>query len=89
MKAKAGLIIKQIEDEFILVDSGIEAPKFNGMIKLNDSSKFIVESLMNEALTLDQLLDKMVEHYDATKEEIKLGVVPVINQLKDIQIIKE
>lgn len=88
MKAKAGLIIKEIEDEYILVDSGIETPKFNGMIKLNDSSKFIIEALMKEDLTIDELVDKMFEHYDATKEELKEGILPVIEQLKKIKIIK-
>lgn len=88
MKAKEGLIIKQIDDEYILIDSGIEEPKFNGMIKLNETSRFIVDALMNEDLTSDELIDKMFDHYETTKEELQKSVPPIIDQLKKVKIIK-
>lgn len=89
MKAKNGLIIKQLEDEYILIDSKIEEPIFNGMIKLNETSKFIMDQLINKDMTMDELMDAMMDEYEVSKDELKKSVPSIINDLKKVHIIKD
>lgn len=89
MKMKKGLIIQPIDNDFYLIDSGEELPRFNGMVKLNETSNFIVTSLKDKNLTLDELVNEFLKEYNANENEIKESIVPVINQLKKIGLIIE
>lgn len=87
MKAKNGLIIQRIDDDYYLIDSGEVLPRFNGMIKLNETSHFVVEKLMEKELTLDELYNLILAEYSTTLEELNNTIPPVIEQLKKVNII--
>lgn len=89
MRAKKGLIIQMIDDAYYLIDSGEEDPKFNGMVKLNETSHFIIKNLMEKELNLNDLYDLFLNNYSVSKKELEESVPNVIEQLKNINIIKE
>lgn len=89
MKAKKGLSIKQIEDEYILMDLGEVEPKFNGMIKLNETSKTIVSLLMEKDYTFDDLIANLHTIYKVDDNVLRESVTELINQLKSIKLINE
>ena len=89
MKIKNGLIIKEINNEFILVDSGIVPPMFNGMIKLNNTSKYIVELLEQRELGIEELYQSLIEKYDVDKKTLENVVPPFLDELKRIKLLNE
>jgi len=89
MRIKQGLIIEKLDEEFVLVDSGIESPKFNGMIKLNQTSKAIVDLLIKEELSFDELISKLLDIYNVDEETLTKSVKPVLEQLKKVNILRE
>lgn len=88
MKAKQGLIIKELDNEYILIDSGIESPRFNGMIKLNETSKYIVSLLMNKDMSIEEIYEDMLNTYDTDIETLKKSVPHILDELKKANIIK-
>ena len=89
MRIKDGIVIRQVEDEYVLVDVGKVKPKFNGMIKLNETSKDIVTLLMENDLTLDELLNKLLDIYDVDKTTLEKEVNDIIIQLNDINLLTD
>ena len=88
MRIKNGLIVQQIDNDFYVIDSGEEEPRFNGMVKLNETSHFIVDSLSKRELTIDELYDLFLNEYEVNKSELIKSVPPVIKELEKIGIIK-
>lgn len=89
MKIKDGVIIQQMQNDFILIDSGIVKPAFSGMIRLNKISKDIVEMLQKEDLSEEEIVDKLLTKYAATREVVKEGVSHFIKELsKTVILIK-
>lgn len=87
MKIKDGVVIRQVEDEYVLVDTGRVKPKFNGMVKLNETSKDIVNLLTNNDLSFDDLINSLLDIYDIDKATLENEVSDIITQLKEINII--
>lgn len=87
MKIKKGIIIQQMQNDYILIDSGIVQPAFNGMIRLNKTSKTIIELLQNDELSKEELVDKLLEKYDAPKETITKSVDMFIEELSKTVIL--
>lgn len=86
MKLKPGVIIRKVDEEYILIDSGEVEPKFNGMIKFNPSSFEIVSILEKEDLSIDELISRLENEYEINKEEIS-AITHLINELKTNNII--
>lgn len=87
MKIKDGVIIQQMQSDYILIDSGIVQPAFSGMIRLNKVSKDIVELLQKEDLSEEEIVNKLLEKYDGSKEEISNGVSYFIKELSKTVIL--
>ena len=71
MLLKGGLIIKEIENEYILIDSGKESPRFNGIIKLNETSKTIINILQKGEITLESLIDELLKIYNTDQKTLE------------------
>ena len=48
MKLKSGVIINEINGEYVAVAAGEAGKAFNGMIKMNGTAAFIAKTLQNE-----------------------------------------
>ena len=71
--------------EQILVDvSG----QFSGLIRNNGSAAYIVDCLKSET-TVEEIVNKMNEEYDASKEVLEKAVNDVIAKLKSAGAIDE
>lgn len=89
MKLKQGLVVQKIDDEFIVIDSGVVAPSFSGMIKLNESSKRIFDLLLEKDLTEEEIVEELAKVYDATKEELSKAVKDFIKELKKVPVFEK
>ena len=85
MRLKDTFITHMSNGEQILVDvSG----QFSGLIRNNGSAAYIVDCLKTET-TVEEIVNKMNEEYDASKEVLEKAVDDVISKLKSAGAIDE
>ena len=85
MKLKDTFITHTANNEQILVDT---SGKFSGIVRNNKTAAFIVDCLKEET-SVDSIVDKMVEEYDAPLEDIKKGVDDVLDTLRKVGALDE
>ena len=84
MKLKDEYVLYEArEDEMIAVATGSEAKHFKGLIRTNESASFIMNCL-KEDTTVEEILNKMKEEYDADDEILLRDINIVIEKLKSI-----
>ena len=88
MHLKDGIIIKHIEDEYLLLDSGKEPPIFNGLIKLNETGREIVDLLSKKDMDINELFDALNNKYEMDKNDFDKAVIPFLDKLKATNILK-
>lgn len=88
MKLREGFITYSTGDEQIMVAAGSAAAHFQGMVRSNATAAFIVDCLMEE-ITVEQLVDKMVEKYDAPRDVIARDVEKIVARLRGIGALDE
>lgn len=85
MKLKDTFITHTTNNEQILVDT---SGKFSGIVRNNKTAAFIVDCLKEET-SVEKIIDKIIEEYDAPLEDIKEGVNNVLNTLRKIGALDE
>ena len=86
MKLKDGFITHASNGEHITVTAGNTA--FNGMVRSNKTAGFIVECLKKD-VTKEDIVEKMLEKYDAARGQIERDVDKVLEQLRGIGAIDD
>jgi len=92
-----GLLKMKLNDDFLIHDTGNgemlipvgeETKRFHGVIKLNSTGSEIVHLLMENDLSLEELLDHFYNEYpDEDKENIKASVTAFVNKLREVNAI--
>lgn len=85
MKLKDTFITHTANNEQILVDT---SGKFSGIVRNNNTAAFIVDCLKEET-SIEEIINKMIEEYDAPIEDIKKGVNDVLDTLRKIGALDE
>lgn len=88
MHLKNGLIVKEVEGEYLLLDSGIEPPIFNGLIKLNETGRYIIDLLKEKDMSKEELFLALKDKYELSGEDFNKGVVPFLEKLKATNILR-
>jgi len=86
VKLKEGFITHESNGEHITVTGGNTA--FNGMVRSNKTAGFIVECLKND-VTKEEIITKMLEKYDATRELVEKDVEKILEKLQAIGAIDD
>lgn len=72
MKIKSGFVAKEIAGQYVVVALGDASKIFNGIIRLNDTAKFIWDKLA-EGAEKEDVVNSLLEEYEgvdrATAEE--------------------
>ena len=68
MKIKNGFIVKELAGQYVVVALGQASKIFNGIIKLNDSAKFIWDKLAVGAEKED-VVNALLEEYEGVDRE--------------------
>ena len=87
MKIKNDFIVKEISGSTVVIPVGNRVADFNGMLKLNETGVFLFNLLKNE-ITIDVLVQCLVDEYEVTKEKANEDVVSFVNKLKEADIIE-
>ena len=86
MKLRDGFITHASNGEHITVTAG--NTEFNGMIRSNGTAGFIVECLKSD-VTKEDIVEKMLEKYDADRERIEADVEKILDRLRSIGAIDD
>ena len=86
MKLNENFLTQQIDDTQVMVATGDS--NFNGIIRSNQTAAEIID-LLKEETTRDEVVDKMLEKYEAEREEIASDVDMIIETLRKVVAIVE
>lgn len=88
MKIKTGYVLREVGNQCIVVPVGETAVTFNGIITLNKTGKYLWE-LLQEDVTVDDLVNGMLSKYDVTKEVATKDILEFLEVLRKHQILVE
>ncbi len=86
MKIKNGFLLRQVGEQNIVVAIGDESRDFNGIIRLNDTGKFLWEKLQADT-TESALVSAMLLEYDIDEATAKNDVADFITALKEAKLL--
>ncbi len=88
MKIKDGYLLREVAGSNIVVPIGEGAMDFSGVITLNDVGAFIWKN-MEEDITKDELVRKILAEYDVDEETAKKDVEEYVSSLKGADLIAD
>ena len=88
MKLKEGFLLHDVGEDHMMVATGEASKVFNGLVRNNKTAAFIFQQLMNDT-TEEQIVDAMLEEYNAPRERIEADVHKVIMQIQEAGFIEE
>ena len=81
MKLNPKFLTHETKGEHITVST--TGTKFNGLIRINSTAAFIVESLKSDT-TESEIVDKMLAKYDVDRDTAEKDVADIISKLRSI-----
>ena len=88
MTIKKGFVAKEIAGQYVVVALGEASKIFNGIIKLNESAKFIWDQLA-EGKEKDDVVEALLNEYDGVdKETAARDFDNFVNTLKGANILE-
>lgn len=86
MKLKDGIIISEINGEFVAVPSGAASKSFNGMIRMNKTAAMIAKMLQSGADEA-QIVAAMCEQYEVDEAIAREDFTLITQQLDALHLI--
>ncbi|HBM98182.1 MAG TPA: PqqD family protein [Ruminococcus sp.] len=87
MKIKDDFILRKVADTYVVVPVNSMTLDFNGIINLNETGAFLFELLQNGA-TKDELLIRLLEEYDVSKQKASSDIDIFIEKVKEADILE-
>lgn len=88
MKIKNGFVVREIAGQYVVVALGQASKIFNGIIKLNESGKFIWDMLAKGA-EKEEIVDALLGEYEGVDAAlVGADVDKFINELKGANILE-
>ena len=88
MKLKHGLVLHDVGGEYVMVATGKLAKKFNGMVRNNETSHFIMQQ-MHTHTTEEEIVEKVLSTYEADRKVVEESVHAVVEQLRQAGLLDE
>lgn len=83
MKIKKGFIVREVAGSYLALATGELSKEYNGSLTLNSSAKFLFDN-MQEDITREELIKKMLEYYDDIDESIASEAIDkFVSKLKE------
>jgi len=89
MKIKSNYVLKTIGDNIVVVPIKSEALRFNGIITLNKTGKYLFETLQNEDLSKEELLKRVLEKYEVDSKRANTDIDDFIKECLRNDILDE
>lgn len=88
MKLKEGMLMEEVDGEYVAVATGEAAKVFNGLIRNNKTADFLYRQLVIEK-TEEELVEALLGKYDVTKEIATKDVHAFVAQLRKAGLLDE
>ena len=85
MKIKDDFALRKVADSYVVVPVNSLTLDFNGVINLNETGAFLFEQLQ-KGIEKEELVEKMLDEYDITREKASADIDLFINKLKDADV---
>ncbi|WP_294387016.1 PqqD family protein [uncultured Ruminococcus sp.] len=85
MKIKDDFALRKVADSYVVVPVNSLTLDFNGVINLNETGAFLFEQLQI-GIEKEELVEKMLDEYDVTREKASADIDLFINKLKDADV---
>ncbi len=82
MRLRYRFVIRNIDGRIVAAAVGKDNAKFKGMIKLNDTGRFIFEMLSEDTSETD-ILEAFVLNYDVERDEAASAIKEFLQKLGD------
>lgn len=89
MRISKDFIIRKIAGEHVVVPTGKEALKFQGLITVNEVGTFLWEMLQTQDRTMDELLDAVCDEYEADRAEAEKDIGDFLEKIRREGILLE
>lgn len=86
MKLKYQFVFQPVGKTYMGVAVGDSAKQFSGMLQLNEVGHDIV-SLMTDEISRDEIVDKMLDIYDADRDTVCKYVDEVVEYLTENRVL--
>ena len=83
MKIKKGFIVRRVGGQSVAVAVGEMSKSFNGMIRLNETGKFLWDILATGAEE-DELVAKILEEYEVAEADARADVRSFVAKLEEV-----
>ena len=83
MKIKKGFIVRRVGGQSVAVAVGEMSKSFNGMIRLNETGKFLWDILAAGAEE-DELVAKILEEYEVAEADARADVRSFVAKLEEV-----
>ena len=83
MKIKKGFIVRRVGGQSVAVAVGEMSKSFNGMIRLNETGKFLWDILAAGA-DEDELVAKILEEYEVAGADARADVRSFVAKLEEV-----
>ena len=81
MKIKKGFMLRKLGTDYAAVAMGTATKNFNGLIRTNETGKFLWDCLQTDC-TEEELIQKLLEEYDTSREEAQKDISEFISGLR-------
>ena len=81
MKIKKGFMLRKLGTDYAAVAMGTTRKNFNGLIRMNETGKFLWDCLQTDC-TEEELIQKLLEEYDTSREEAQKDIAEFISGLR-------
>lgn len=89
MKIKKDYVVKTIGDDIVVVPIKDEAVRFNGIITLNKTGKYLFENLQAKDLAKEELIKLILDKYDVNEKKAKKDIDAFILKCQNNGLIDE
>lgn len=82
MRISDKFIIREIAGEYVIVPTGSEAFRFQGLITVNEVGAFLWEILQNGDKTLEELVHAVCGEYEADQKETEQDIEEFLEKIR-------
>lgn len=87
MKIKKGFIVRQINNDYVVAAVGEQSKNFNGIIRLNQSAKFIWD-MLEKGCDKTDIVQALLDNYEIDKEKAEQDTQHFIQKLEEAEILE-
>lgn len=81
MKIKEGFVLREVAGQTMVIPTGKASESFTGMVRLNETGKYIWESV-EKGISKEEIISQIAEMYGIANEKAKNDVNKFVEQMK-------